>query len=442
MSYENFSDVTQPPPKTQDLGILLRHFITFAGISSSEYAALTVKLTRGVSRSRAISEDSFKDYVYKGKFPNSYGRNTIKLLFERACDESVKQLWIDAFSEIENIKSLNKLNYKQDEPEINHAPQELEFNDKEASKFDHYKPKFSSKLLILTLIVLLFFVFIILVMVNNERKNIASPFTNPTPLNINNNSYIANQKIEKSNLDEVIKEPIVHSTNNHIDTPTPVYLKQDTTEEKSMDNAVQEPMKKNIDNGFHPIVLSKGLSLDVYSLGKNKYKHLPSTPEGLQVATLPFNKGGYFTFIDHMVDKNIARATVDRDVGLYYQGFINLTGDGEFIFQLDYKSGYHFVNQLLKKCRLVLKVNNSPLFDNIVKVGQGQSYSMQNTGIFSNGAAPFSFWFTCNNLRGFSPKQDYKAFKDTSVTLYLKQPDDNGILKITPDLFSYDPDKN
>jgi hypothetical protein len=398
LSNDNFLDVTQPPPKTQDLGILLRHFISYAGISTSEYAALTAKFTRGKLRSRTISEDSVKDYVYKGKFPNSYGRNTIKLVFEEACDESVKQLWLDAFSEIENINTLSKLNNKQRNSKINQGPQELESSDKETSRFDRYKNTFSFKLLFLILIALSIFIIFILFIINNEKKTIVSTVTKPTP---------------------ALKEVII-------------------SQEESLKNTSKEPIKRE---PHTTKTLSKGLSLDVYSLGKNKYRHLPSQPEGFKVATLPFNKG-YFSFIDHIVDKNINNATMDRDIGLDYQGFIYLTGNGEFLFQLDYQSGFHDINQFFKKCRFVLKVNNATIFDKEVSVGQGQSYSVQKMSRFSNGLNPFDFWFTCNNLRSFSPKQDYKAFKDTSVTLYLKQPDDNRILQITPDLFSYNPDKD
>ena len=66
---------------------------------------------------------------------------------------------------------------------------------------------------------------------------------------------------------------------------------------------------------------------------------------------------------------------------------------------------------------------------------------MQSTADFSAGLNPFSLWFACPNLRSFSPKQDYNAFKDTSVTLYIKQPNDKEITKIMANKFSYDPDK-
>ena len=79
-----------------------------------------------------------------------------------------------------------------------------------------------------------------------------------------------------------------------------------------------------------------------------EYKNLPDKPEGLKIARLPLNKGGEFSFVDHTVNENIANSTADRDVGLHYQGYIDLKGNGEFIFQLNYQSGEHSIQQFPK----------------------------------------------------------------------------------------------
>lgn len=390
---KKYSTVTQSPPETRNLGALLNAFMAFAGITKETYSVITEELTKGVYRHATISSDSLKKYN-NDIFPSSYARNTIRLMFKEICDESVQQQWMDSFSEIEKQKVENdtikkNANKKTDSKNVK-EPQELDITEKERPKFEKHKKIINPKAVLFIFILISALYFISLIPNKNEK--------------------ILSENPSISTLKKVIKS--------------------------QSDTSVQKP----ITDSKPATVLSEGLLLDVYSLG-DKYKSLPDKPEGLKVARLPFNKGGDFSFVDHIVNENIANSTADRDVGLHYQGYIDLKGNGEFIFQINYQSGEHFIQQFPKKCQLTLKVNNERIFDKKAYVGQGQSYSMQNTVDFSEGLNPFSFWFACPNLRSISPQQDYNAFKDTSVTLYIKQPDDKEITKITANKFFYDPDK-
>jgi hypothetical protein len=390
---KKYSTVTQPPPETQNLGALLNAFMAFAGITKETYSVITEELTEDVYRHTTISSDSLKKYNNE-IFPSSYARNTIKLMFKEICDESVQQQWMDSFSEIEKQKVANdtikKSANKKTDSKSAKEPQELDTTEKEKPKVEPYKKIVTPKTA-LFIFILLSVLYLLYSIVNKNEKRLS-------------------------------------------DTPSISTLK------KIINNPPDTSVKKPITDSKAAIVLSEGLLLDVYSLG-DKYKNLPDKPEGLKIARLPLNKGGEFSFVDHIVNENIANSTADRDVGLHYQGYIDLKGNGEFIFQLNYQSGEHFIQQFPKKCQLTLKVNNESIFDKKVYVGQGQSYSMQSTADFSAGLNPFSLWFACPNLRSFSPKQDYNAFKDTSVTLYIKQPNDKEITKIMANKFSYDPDK-
>lgn len=393
MDKKKYSTVTQPPPETQNLGALLNAFMAFAGITKETYSVITEELTKDVYRHTTISSDSLKKYNNE-IFPSSYARNTIKLMFKEICDESVQQQWMDSFSEIEKQKVANdtikKSANKKTDSKSAKEPQELDTTEKEKPKVEPYKKIVTPKTA-LFIFILLSVLYLLYSIVNKNEKRLS-------------------------------------------DTPSISTLK------KIINNPPDTSVKKPITDSKAAIVLSEGLLLDVYSLG-DKYKNLPDKPEGLKVARLPLNKGGEFSFVDHIVNENIANSTADRDVGLHYQGYIDLKGNGEFIFQLNYQSGEHFIQQFPKKCQLTLKVNNESIFDKKVYVGQGQSYSMQSTADFSAGLNTFSFWFACPNLRSFSSKQDYNAFKDTSVTLYIKQPNYKEITKIMSNKFFYNPDK-
>lgn len=393
MDKKKYSTVTQSPPETRNLGALLNAFMAFAGITKETYSVITEELTEDVYRHTTISSDSLKKYNNE-IFPSSYARNTIKLMFKEICDESVQQQWVDSFSEIEKQKvendTIKKNTNKKADSKSAKEPQELDLTEKERPKLLQYKKIITPKTALFIFILIPTLYFLSLITNKNEKRLSAHPSFSTPKKAINN--------------------------------PSDTYVQKSITDSKPS------------------AVLSEGLLLDVYSLG-DKYKNLPDKPEGLKVARLPLNNGGEFSFVDHIVNENIANSTADRDVGLHYQGYIDLKGNGEFIFQLNYQSGEHFIQQFPKKCQLTLKVNNESIFDKKVYVGQGQSYSMQSTADFSAGLNPFSFWFACPNLRSFSPKQDYNAFKDTSVTLYIKQPNDKEITKIMANKFSYDPDK-
>lgn len=381
--------VTQPP-NAQSLAELLNDFLLQANLSPNDYE----NITKNASGYESISSYNIESYLYRNSFPSNPKKHTIIYMFDLICSESVKQQWIDSFANIERERRERKKTNKKSD----NLDNELDTINKEKKHISNKKLSHFKVFSIISSLCLTIWIF-------SWNFNKETPIT---PLSVIKNTAIDNT--EKDVFDSSRFNNQTNSIVSNYDIPSKT--------------------KK----------LLKGLSLDVYSFRKDKYKTLPSTPEGFKVATLPFNKGGYFTFVDHVVDKNIATATADKDVGLNYQGFINLKGNGEFIFQLDYQSGEHFIQQFPKKCRLVLKVNNESIFDKRVYIGQGQSDSMQNAVAFSEGLNTFSFWFTCPNLRSFSPKQDYNAFKDTSVTLYIKQPDDNKITKITADKFSYGQD--
>lgn len=406
---QEFTPVTQIPSNTDNLGELLKEFMHYAAIGQSQYVSLSSKLCMNEKSCTEVMVGDFPGYS-RAVFPGVHKKNTIILMFEEICDESVKQLWVNKVDEIRLKNSENKNRKKPNKLETKGRAEVLEDEDsveknlpkEKNNKLNWRNIAIESKALfsVIILLPLLSFLFV-------SYAKLGGYFKNNQDVKIINTINIP---LKISELDIPIVETVDSKLIDSVST-----------------QIITAPYAQ-IEN------FANGLSLEVYSLGK-KFKRLPPSPEGYQIAKLEFDNGGYFTFIDHAVNKNILNATIDRDSGLYYQGFINLKGSGDFIFQLDYQSGSHFVNQSFKRCRLVLKIKEMTVFDRIVPVGQGQSYSMQNMAEFSDGLTPFSFWFTCNNLRGFTPKQDFNAYKDTSVTLYLKHPNENEITRVKPDVF-------
>lgn len=179
-----------------------------------------------------------------------------------------------------------------------------------------------------------------------------------------------------------------------------------------------------------------GLLMDVY-LFQEKYKSLPSQPAGISLATVKHPNAGRFSFVDHYADNSVASTTEDRDMGLNYSGYIDIKQTGKHLFSMKYQSGRHLVTQIFKKCRIVVSIEQNILFNELTAVGLGEHFSRQDFTFLQKGKNKLNVWFTCNNLRGFSPKWDYDAFKDTVVTLSLKGPSDPKITVINQSNLSH-----
>ncbi|WP_421847626.1 hypothetical protein [Marinomonas sp.] len=294
--------VTQSP-NAQNLAELLNDFLQQANLSPNDYE----NITKNASGYETISSFNIESYLYRNSFPSNPKKYTIIYMFDTICSESVKQQWIDSFANIDQERREKKKPKKQ----ADNSGNELDTIDKEKQKY-----RFNKKISYFKAFSIISSLCLMIWLFSSDFNKI----TPDKPLPVTDN---------------------IATDNNETD----IY-------DSSPSNNKTNSIASNYDVPSETKTLLKGLSLDVYSLRKDKYKILPSTPEGFKVATLPFNKGGYFTFVDHVVDKNIASATADKDVGLHYKGYIDLKGNGEFIFQLDYQSGEHFIQQFPKNAVL------------------------------------------------------------------------------------------
>ncbi|TKB56130.1 hypothetical protein [Ferrimonas aestuarii] len=178
------------------------------------------------------------------------------------------------------------------------------------------------------------------------------------------------------------------------------------------------------------------LLMDAYIIG-DLYKQLPKTPSGYQILSRVHSGSAPFTFADHLVDDTLFDVAADKDVGLHYHGQLNLDEAGTHLFSLRYQSGRHAVNQLLKKCRIVLNINNEQLIDGFVPIGLEQTKAAEAQVNLKQGANDFNLWFACQNLRSFNPSQDYRTYKDTTLSISHRQPSDSKITLLSFDRFSH-----
>lgn len=241
------------------------------------------------------------------------------------------------------------------------------------------------------------------------------------------------------------KNTTATSINNQLEqTPSLLQVKDEVAEVDNLTEAVEIREEGKITEVVELIQADKnlirsgntGLLMDVY-LFQKKHKSLPAQPTGISLATLPHPNGGRFSFVDHYADKTVANTTQDRDMGLHYFGFINIEQSGEHLFSIEYQSGRHVVNQIFKKCRAVLTINNQTVFNMLENVGRGEHLSRQDTLMLPEGKNKLSLWFTCNNLRSLTPKWDYNAFKNTVLNLSVKRPNDSKITLINQAEFTH-----
>ncbi|MGL6316948.1 hypothetical protein [Vibrio sp. WXL103] len=178
--------------------------------------------------------------------------------------------------------------------------------------------------------------------------------------------------------------------------------------------------------------MENGWLMDVYLIGKNN-KVMPKTPLGTHIASYTLKRGSWFSFGDHYIDQEVIRAVQDKDVGLHYRGILFSDYEAEALFSIDYLSGTHLLNQILKNCHITLSLNAELVQSFTVPIGLKQQASRQSTVSMKPGKNELDLWFACNNLRSFQNHQDYQAYKDTKVLLSVKYPDSPVIKALTDD---------
>lgn len=417
-------------PSTDAFPEILVEFMSYAGLSNPAFSKLTCSEGAGIY---PISESVLKSWRNKGIKPHSATRQSIVYVFEKVCiQESIARVWVDSLnSALINIKTDENIEEQREESlgDLSELDSNFEkvkgFTSTSILKKDVDVARLTGKLnrkvlaFIFLCFILISFLFIFafkenkVIVVNdikvaNDQKTLIAPALNDV------DSFDSEDKVEAQSIGFQLLKDEHSELKNRASVNTKIEGVTDITETASL------------------VEYSSGLTKEVYVF-QNPQKHLPSYPSGLSIAKLEHIAGGKFGFAEHITDKAMAAATADKDFGLHYEGYLELDEAGEHFIHLEYLSGQHSLNQLFKKCKIVLSINDDIMAELVVPIGLKQRKSHQLTRQLNQGFNKFNMWVACNNLRSFNPKQDYDAYKGTKVTLYLRQPNEAKLELVSAD---------
>lgn len=418
------------PPQADSVAELFKDFFSITGLTHKTFANQCAKL----DPNSTLDEGNIKSWTKTNKrsLPRPSNRDTVFIVFDEYCTDGVAEEWKNIYIDLQTKEIAGRRKPSSAKEAIkDEVLNENEVDDLQATENTAYVEAVSTvnigdkitslvntKNFCIVLVVLFITVALAIVLITLVPKHVT----------IVNEIKIANTNIEN--------ETIPSLTLDKPNFVVPKLKNMPQVQLATFDPLISLNGNSNIPqadiNSEFSKRYEKGLKLNVYLLAN---KTLTASPSGTKIAELPFTFDRQFSFIDHYFDDATYSATVDRNTGLHYQGYIAIESSGEHLLQMKFRSPQHFVNQIFKKCRLVMKLDNLPVFDKLTAVGQGNDSGFLKKIEINKGMKEFDFWFTCHNPRSLTAEQDFNVFKGTTVSFLLKKPKEKVLSRLNGEAF-------